>query len=203
MNKNLSAVLAMILCLSSAGGAAAEGWRAENIFPPEYFAGPQQTQDVVFGPSQTYSHKSGWFSLSVPSNWKVTDKSSEGEVVVSMADPTENGIVVVRIYRPGRVYTQAELGEILKGFIKERMGTFDGFTLGELKSQRDGSSGLYFKYDSEIEGVKYKMFGDTFIEQHNGLVGILTLIMPQDQYDAKQKAAYQLMNSFRVTGGAR
>jgi len=170
--------------------------------PAAHVAGQQKTQEVVFGAPRTYNHKSGWFSLSMPGNWNVTDKSADGEVIVSIADPTENGILVIRVYKPSKGYTQAELGELLKSFLNERMGSFDGFTMGELKSQRDGSLGLYFKYNSVVDGVTYKMYGDTFIEQHNGLIGVAALIMPQEQYEAKQKAAYEMVNSFRVTGTA-
>lgn len=188
MNKNLFAVLA-VLCLTVAGAVL-----------PQRVAAQQQTQDIVFGAVSTYTHKSGWFSLGRPGNWNVTDNSGADEVVVSIIDPTENGVVVVRVYRPTRGYTQAELGEMLKGFLRERLGSFDGFTMGDSRSQRDGSLGLYFRYNSLVEGVSYKMYGDAFIEQHNGLVGLVTLIMPQDQYEAKQKDAYAMVNSFRVTG---
>jgi len=191
MNKNLFAVLA-VLCLTVAGAVL-----------PQRVAAQQQTKDVVFGPVSTYTHKSGWFSLARPGNWNVTDVSAAGEVVVSIIDPTENGVVVVRVYEPSRGHTQAELGEMLKAFLRERLGSFDGFTLGDSRSQRDGSVGLYFRYNSLVEGVSYKMYGDAFIEQHNGLVGMITLIMPQDQYDTKQKDAYAMVNSFRVTGSGQ
>jgi len=191
MNKNLFAVLA-VLWLAVAGSVL-----------PQPVAAQQQTQDIVFDPVSTYNHKSGWFSLERPGNWNVTDNSGADEVVVSIIDPTKNGVVVVRVYRPTRGYTQAELGEMLKGFLRVRLGSFDGFTMGDARSQRDGSVGLYFRYNSLVEGVSYKMYGDAFIEQHNGLIGLITLIMPQDQYDAKQKEAYAIVNSFRVTGSGR
>ena len=190
MKRNLFAVLA-VLCLTVAGAE-----------PPQRVAAQQKTSDIVVGPVSTYTHKSGWFSLNRPGNWNVTDVSDAGEVVVSIIDPTENGVVVVRVYEPSRGHTQAELGEMLKAFLRERLGKFDGFTMGDSRSQKDGSLGLYFRYNSMVEGVSYKMYGDAFIEQHNGLVGLITLIMPQDQYDAKQKDAYAMVNSFRVTGTA-
>lgn len=159
----------------------------------------QSTQDVVFGPARDYVHKSGWFSVSTPQNWKVTDSSADGEVIVLVMDPTENGVLVVRVFEPKKGYTQAELGDYLTRFLNAQLGTFDGFTMGALKSQKDGSLGLYFKYNSVIGNAKYKMYGDAFIEQHNGLIGFLTLIMPEDQYVAKQKNAYNIVNSFRIT----
>ena len=163
---------------------------AGSIRPSRVMA-QQKTLDVVFGPVRTYTHKSGWFSVAIPGNWNVTDNSAEGEVIVSVIDPTENGVMVVRAFQPSRGYTQAELGQMLKGFLNERMGKFDGFTMGDLKSQRDGSLGLYFKYNSVVAGNTYKMYGDAFIEQHNGLIGLITLIMPEEQYQAKQKPAYE------------
>lgn len=190
MNRNSFAVPA-VLCLTVAGAVL-----------PQRVAAQQKTQDIVFGPVSTYNHKSGWFSLERPGNWNVTNVSDAGEVVVSIIDPTENGVVVVRVYEPSRSYTQAELGETLKAFLRERLGSFDGFAMGESRSQKDGSLGLYFRYNSMVEGVTYKMYGDAFIEQRNGLVGLITLIMPQDQYDAKQKDAYAMVNSFRVNGTA-
>ena len=194
MLKKLFAVFATALFLIFVGGSTAETQPSDAVH--------QKTQEIVFGPVRTYDHKSGWFSLTVPGNWNVSDKSAEGEVIVSIVDPTENGVIVVRVYQPSRGYTQAALGDLLKGFLNESMGSFDGFSMGEAKSQRDGSLGFYFKYNSVVEGVTYKMSGDAFIEQHNGLIGVLTLIMPQEQYEAKQKAANEVVNSFRVTGTA-
>lgn len=160
----------------------------------------KKTNEILFAAPRVYNHKSGWFSLSLPGNWSVADKSDESEVIVSLADPTENGILVVRIYRSGKVYTEPELAALLKAFLNERLGTFDGFSMGEQQSQRAGSLSLYFKYDSVVEGVAYKMNGDAFMEQRNGLLAVLTLIIPQDQYEQKKKAAYEMVNSFRLTG---
>jgi tetratricopeptide (TPR) repeat protein len=158
------------------------------------------TKEIIFGPPRTYEHKSGWFAMSIPENWNVTDKSSEDEVIVSFADPTENAIVVVRVYSQTSGFTQSQLGESLRTFVNERMGSSDGYTAGDLRPQKDGSIGLSFKYNQLLQGKNYQMFGDAFIEQHNGLVGVLALVMPQEQYDAKKKEAYDLLNSFRVTG---
>lgn len=191
----LAAAITVIVTCGTAAQTPATG-------TPPNIAGTKKTNEIVFGPSRVYNHKSGWFSLSAPGNWSITDKSDDSEVVVSLADPTENGILVVRIYRPGKQYSPAELGALLKAFLNERLGSFDGFSMGEQKSQRDGSLGLYFKYDSVVQGVTYKMNGDAFIEQHNGLIAVLTLIMPQDQYEQKKKAAYEMVNSFRLTGSA-
>jgi len=170
--------------------------------PAAYLPQDPATQEIVFGTPKPYNHKSGWFTLSVPGNWKIEDKSAEGEAVVSIADLTENAIVVIRVYTPPQPRTQEQLGEILKSFLTARLGNFDGFAMGELKSQRDGSLGLYFKYNSVIDKISYNMYGDAFIEQHNGLVGFIALIMPQGQYEKKKNSAYEMVNSFRVTGSA-
>jgi tetratricopeptide (TPR) repeat protein len=158
------------------------------------------TREIIFGTPREYQHKSGWFAMSIPDNWKIEDKSSAGEVIVSLSDPTSNAVVVVRVYSPDTGFTQAQLGSSLRTFVNDRMNTFDAYTPGELRQQKDGSIGLSFRFTQPLEGKAFPMFGDSFIEQHNGLVGLLFLVMPQEQFDAKKKDAYDLLNSFRVTG---
>jgi hypothetical protein len=197
-----AATIFLIFATSARSASMSGGlWRRPQR-TPALLVFAQQTQEIVFGPFRNYDHKSGWFSLAIPGNWNVNDKSDQKEVIVSIVDPTENAVVVVRVYQPERSYTSSELGEILKAFLKERMGSFDGFTMAELKPQRDGILGFQFKYNSLVEGTNYKMNGDTFIEQYNGRIGLVTMVIPQDQYEAKQKSANELMNSFRLTGKA-
>ena len=208
MHPKLFAILAAtIVVLIPANSARSQtqtsiGVPYSALRTPALLVYSQQTKEVVFGPFRTYDHKSGWFSVVMPGNWNVNDKSDQKEVIVSIADPTENAVVVVRVYQPARGYTSSELGEMLKAFLNERMGSFDGFTMAELKPQRDGVLGITFKYNSLIEGANYKMYGNTLIEQYNGRIGLVTMIIPQDQYEAKQKSANELMNSFRLTGKA-
>ncbi len=185
--------------LRSKLGASIDELRAQLSTTPTP-SSSNRTQEIVFSAPRAYEHKSGWFAMSIPENWKITDKSSGDEAIVTLADPTENAIVVVRVYSPTSEFTQSQLGESLRTFVNERMSSFDAYTTGDLRPQKDGSIGLSFKYSQLLEGKNYQMYGDAFIEQHNGLVGILALIMPQDQYDAKKKEAYDLLNSFRVTG---
>ena len=210
MHQKLFAIFVATISVVFVNGASAETRSPVSV--PEralsttaaLLANPQKTKECVVGPFRKYDHKSGWLSLAVPDNWAVTDKSVEGEVIISIADPTQNCIVVIRVYRAPRLFTQSELGQTLQTFLNDRLASFNGFTMretmGETKSQRDGSLGRYFKYNSTLEGVTYPMYGDAFIEQHNGLIGVLALIMAQDQYDAKQKASNEMINSFRVTG---
>src|SRR2546428_718830 len=114
-----------------------------------------RTQEIVFGAPRLYEHKSGWFSLSIPENWKVEDKSSESEAIVSLYDPTQNAVVVVRVYSPAGGHTQAELGDLLKTFVTERMSSFEGYNAGDLRTQKDGSIGLAFKYNQVLEGKNF------------------------------------------------
>jgi len=158
------------------------------------------TREIIFGAPREYQHKSGWFAMSIPNNWKIEDKGSADEVIVSLSDPTSNAVVVVRVYSPETGFTQSQLGESLRTFVNDRMNTFDGYAPGELRTQKDGSIGLSFRFTQPLQGQAFPMFGDSFIEQHNGLVGLLFLVMPQEQFDTKKKDAYDLLNSFRITG---
>jgi|RhiMetdeSRZDD1v2_1073273.scaffolds.fasta_scaffold1045128_1 hypothetical protein len=197
-------ILTVMLCLISMNGMTAKSQPSlleqVSFSPSPALFASQNTKEVVFGTPRKFEHKSGWFSLVVPDNWTITDKSTEEEVIVSIVDPAQNAVLIVRVYRPTRGYMQSELGDMLKAFLNDRMSSFDGFMTGEVKSQRDGSLGLYFKYNSIVDGKSYRMYGDTFIEQHNGLVGLVALIMPEEQYELKRSAAYEMVNSFHVTG---
>jgi|GEM_PF-4662281 len=197
MRTKIMAIFAAAIILIVTSGAAAQTHEKPSTGT---VAQGLKTNEIVFTAPRPFNHKSGWFSLAIPGNWSVTDKSDESEMVVSLADPTENGILVVRVYRSGKQYSEAELGALLKTFLNERLGSFDGFSMGEPTSQNDGSVGLFFKYDSVVEGLTYKMNGNAFIEQQNGLLAVLTLILPQDQYEQKKKAALELVNSFKLTG---
>ena len=189
--------------LRSQLGSAIDDLRAQVSTTTTPSPSSGRTQEIVFSTPKLYEHRSGWFAMSIPENWKVTDKSSADEAIVSLTDPTENAVLVIRVYSPTTGFTQSQLGESLRQFVNERMSSFDAYAAGDLRPQKDGSIGLSFKYNQAVEAKNYQMYGDAFIEQHNGLVGILALVMPQDQYDAKKKEAYDLLNSFRVTGVGR
>jgi hypothetical protein len=43
------------------------------------------------------------------------------------------------------------------------------------------------------------MWGDAFIEERGGLVGLIVFLIPEEQYKRKEDVAYRLINSFHLT----
>jgi hypothetical protein len=156
----------------------------------------QQTKDVVFGKSRLYDHSA--FSLDLPSTWNVKDRSTTNETIISIMDPTENAVLVLHVWNATRNYSDDEKISTLKGFLTDSLGKFPAFTFGESKTQKDGSIGVYFKYDQELAGKVFPMYGDSFIDQKNGHVGIVLFVIPKEQYDRHKTETYKLINSFVI-----
>jgi hypothetical protein len=162
-------------------------------------AAPQTTREVIFGAMKPYVSKSGWFNVSFPENWTVNDKSVPTEAILLVSDPTENGVIVIRVYE-SPAHTQSELADVLKTYIHDKMSGFDAFSMGEPTPQKDGSTNLVFHYTQGQDNQNYRMYGEGFIQQRNGFLGVIVLLIPQEQYSAKSKSAYQIIDSFHVTG---
>lgn len=156
------------------------------------------TKEIVFGDPKSYTHPNGWFSVSLPGNWDVSNKSQGNEAMISVMDPTHNAVLIVRAWTGESQKSQDDLTKMLHDFLNRAMSTFPKFTMGEPKIQKDGSVGLYFKFEQELEGKLFPMYGDSFIEQHGKLVGLTFLVMPKEQYDRKQDSAYKVVNSLRL-----
>jgi hypothetical protein len=171
--------------------------QADKQTPPAQ--SPWGTQEVVFGKMQPYSHKSELFTVSFPDNWTVKDNSTADEVILIVSDPTENGIVVLRCYASPEL-TLGDLSAALKTFVNDRMSKLDAFTMGEPAPQKNGGFHLVFRYTQTVDAKDFRMYGEAFIQQHNGYIGMITLLIPQEQFSAKSKSAYEITDSFHVVG---
>jgi hypothetical protein len=165
------------------GSASAEQWT---------------TKEVVFGKLQPYTKKSALFTMSVPDNWTVKDTSSGDETILVVSDPTENGIIVVRSHTIKEAST--DLGGLLKTFVHDAMGSLNNFAMGDPIAHSDGSFTLVFHYNQVVDEKDVRMYGEGFIVQKNGIQGIMVLFLPQEQFSAKSKSAYEITDSFHVAG---
>lgn len=186
-------------CAESPGVFAQEPATGAPLPPPKT-APPskQETLDIVFGAFKTYRHPSGWFSMSVPENWTITEKSVEDEYIISIMDPTENAAFVGRVWSSQDTMTADVLEDILTVFLNDSLGDFKNFTLGD-PIQKSGKVGITFKYDSVVDGKSYPMIGESFIEQNGRIFGLTNFILPKDQYDKKKDAVNKMINSIKIS----
>ncbi len=168
--------------------------------PQQEKAAPAEgTKEVVFGKLQPYVHKSGLFTVSFPDNWTIKDQGTADEVIVVASDPTENGIIILRCHAAAEM-TELELSNALVEFVRGHMSNLDGFTLGDPIPQADGGFHIIFRYTQTVNGKDFRMYGETFVQQHNGYAATAMILIPQEQYSAKSKLVYEITNSFHLTG---
>jgi len=158
----------------------------------------RSTKEVVIGRMINYDHPSGWFSMSVPENWKIKDNSDDDEVIVGITDPTQNAVVVISVWESSTRMSQEDLTDYLSNFLDNRLGTFKNFKQGEPEVQGDGSVGIFFRYDSEVSGGSFPMVGNSFIEQRGKRIALLSVILPKEQYDRKVTPLTKFINSLSL-----
>lgn len=155
------------------------------------------TKEVVFGNFKPYVHPDKSFSIDLPENWSIDNSSTATEGIVKVTDPSTNAALVIHVWKQAGELKGGST-EFLKAFLKRTAATLPKYTEGEPKVQKDGSVGIYFKYEQTTSAGVFNMWGDSFIQRDGELVGMLFFIIPKEQYDLKTKSAYRLINSFKL-----
>lgn len=160
----------------------------------------QETQEIVFGAFKNYRHSSGWFSMSVPENWNITDKSNDDEYIISILDPSENAAFIGRIWSSTTKLSDDDLEYILTTFLNDNLSDFDNFKLGS-PVKTNGKVSINFTYDSVMDKKIYPMIGESFIEQNGQVVGLTNFILPKDQSVRKKALVNRMINSITINPG--
>ena len=161
-----------------------------------------KTKEVIFGKFKTYVHPDKSFSMEIPENWSIDDSSKPNEAIVKSADPNTNAALVIHVWKQeGELPGGAT--EYLKDYLRGTVSTLPNYSQGEPKVQKDGSVGIYFKYDQTVKTGTFDMWGDAFIERKGNMVGMVFLIMPHEQYKLKMTPAYKLVNSFKLDAAVK
>lgn len=164
----------------------------------------QGTQPIQIGKLSTFEHDSGWFNIDMPANWKSTDSSKKGEeAIVTFTDPTGNAAVVVDVFPFDKEITQEEMGKLLATFISSKFEKYPKFSMSEAKDFGDNGASLGFSYDQKVGKQTFTMYGDSFIELHDGkMMSIMTVLLPKDQYDKVSKKVLGLLDTFQANTDA-
>jgi serine/threonine-protein kinase len=158
----------------------------------------EKTNDVVFGDPKTYSDVRKWFTVDLPSNWTIKDKSDPDELNLGISDPTENAAVSIHVWKQGTPLPGGP-AKYLSDYLKQTVAKLDNYEQGDPRVQKDGSTAIYFKWDENSKVGVVRMWGDAFIEERGGLVGLIVFLIPEEQYKRKEDVAYRLINSFHIT----
>jgi hypothetical protein len=158
---------------------------------------------VEIGELETYTYDTGLFSIDVPTSWTIKDNSKAGEAIVLWTDPTENGLIVVDLFESQEEKSSEQLIELLRDFLKNSFESEADFTMDEPKEQSDGSQLIVWSYTANASGdVKAKLLGNSFIEQRDNKISILTTVVPEDQFDTLKPETNTIINSYSIDPSA-
>jgi hypothetical protein len=158
---------------------------------------------VEFADLQTFEHPSGVFTIDIPENWAMQDNSKPDEIIHVWTDPTRNGGVIVDIFEDETAYTEEQLTDILSTFLENSFGSEPDFSVDPPETQNDGSVLLAWGYTATADNdTPVDMTGNSFIEQRENKVSILTTLVPHDQFDSTVEFTNEIINSYLIDPSA-
>lgn len=160
-------------------------------------------KEVQIGDLETYTHADGLFSIDIPNNWTVKDNSKAGEAIVLWNDPTQNGLIVVDVFQKAEAQSEDQLVSFLQDFLNNSFSSETDFNMDPPKPQTDGSVLIVWSYTAEASGgVKSTLLGNSFIEQREDKVSILSTLVPQEQFETLLPSTNKIINSYRLDPSA-
>jgi hypothetical protein len=166
---------------------------------PTAASGELTTQQIDMSNLQTYSYETGIFSIDIPESWSSEDKSSTTEVLVRFSDEHNNGVVLVDLFENPEQQSEEQLTKILNDYLDQTYSKQTEFSRDDPKPQSDGSVLVVWGYDVEVTGGKItRLLGNSFIEQRDNLISVLTLALPSEQFDTLSSAIDEVLNSYTI-----
>ena len=172
--------------------------------PPTSTAVPRSkwvTQPIKFSALKTYTHDPAWFEIGVPTNWTADDTSKDDEAIVTFTDPTKNGAVFVDVFANTDELTKSDMADKLDTFVNTFFGKLTKFKASDASQMKNlNGASQYFAYSTKLtNGKTVNMRGDAYYEQYDStLISIIVLLLPDEQYQATQKQAYTIVDSFKA-----
>lgn len=161
------------------------------------------TTPIDVGELRNYTHPDGMFSVNVPNNWNLEDRSDDDMTLINFVAPQENGLISVMVIpAEGPRRTTGELGSLLQQSIQQGFAERGDVVVHEPELQPDGSVRVSFTYDERIDDTMVSLLGNSFIQQDADLVSILWVIVPEDQFADLQETTNAIINSYQVHSSA-
>jgi len=156
--------------------------------------------EVEIGELDNYTYTTGLFSIDVPQGWQATDNSKPGEAILLWSEPAGRASIVVDIFEEQKQQTEEELTKFLKNFLTKTFGSEEEFTINDPKPQPDGSILLVWTYHDK--NLNLKALGNSFIEQRDTKVSILSTVVPDAQFDKLLDKTNAIIQSYKIEPAA-
>ncbi|HEY1011653.1 MAG TPA: hypothetical protein VGE07_03050 [Herpetosiphonaceae bacterium] len=151
----------------------------------------------------TYEYETGIFKIDVPGAWNVTDTSDETQNTVSFVDPSGHGSVYVYLSESFDNLGDDALTEALKAYIEAYAGSQPNFWTKDPVPQSDGSIRIAWGGDWEVGGATYSYTGNSFVEQRDSIVSMLTIIAPSEQFKAEEGEIGKILGSYALSSAVK
>ena len=175
---------------------------AITLSDPTAETGDLATRRIDMSNPSTYTYKTEIFSIDIPQSWTADDRSSPTEVLVRFTDETENGVVLVDLFENPEQQSEEQLTKILTDYLDGEYAKQENYTHDDPKPQSDGSVLVVWGYDvPNPNGEPIRLLGNTFIEQRDKLISVLTLALPSEQFDSLQESINDVLNSYTIDNG--
>ena len=152
--------------------------------------------------TRLFTHISKWFSLAIPQNWAIQDKSNDFAMMISADDPTSHATLFARTQLDDPLVTPATMERTLRlnlGLHFLHQPNIKNLVRDRAVPQSDGSVRIIFTYDVIDHGKAVSMRGESYLQVHDQIfVSTLAFGAPADQFDQLHPDFLALQNSFKV-----
>ncbi|MFQ4142044.1 protein kinase domain-containing protein [Chlorogloeopsis sp. ULAP02] len=155
-------------------------------------------EEVEISNLETYTYKTGLFSIDIPQEWTLKDNSNANEVIINWLDDTENALVQVNVFVVERELDQEQLTTILKNFINNFAASQANLTMNQPVRQSDNSVRITWRYTTQIQGVSGRLTVNSFIKHQGNKVSIDSYVVPSEQYEKLLPAINQVIGSYKL-----
>ncbi len=163
-----------------------------------------KTEEIVISNLKTYTYNNNLFSIDIPQEWTLKDKSQSGEAIVVWQDKTQNALFRINLFAANGTRSKQEMTEILENHLNKIIPaeTKINFTKKKPVILSDGVVRIAWSNDYPNKGENVKFSGNSFIEQRGDKISIYTFILPDDQYKKLLAPIDQIINSYRISNSA-
>jgi len=159
-----------------------------------------QFKQVNIGSLNNYTYNGGLFSMNVPNNWTLTDKTDASRVFVQWIDSTGNGLIYVRMTKAESNLTLAQLGTQLQEFLNSAYKSEPDFQMSPPVTQQDNTSKIEWNLTANSNnGIKGTLKGESYILQVSDKVAIVTFGAPQEQFNNLEPMFNQIFSSYKIS----
>ena len=161
----------------------------------------EQVVPIAVADLRHYTHSSGLFSLNVPQQWVMSERTSAGELISQFTDPSANAVIVSNVLTMTEQLAPEALAATLQRELGTAYGSQPGFVQQPASQQADQGQLIIWQYQSREPGLAARMMqGRSVIRQYGQHVALLTIVVPDDQALRLQPVIAAVLGSYRFGG---